>query len=322
MMTSREHVPEVPTEQAIRAWTRRSSGAWSDAQEADLQKWLAAAPEHRAAYDKVTRVWGSLGGIEGRVSRLPAPPPAQRARLRWAAAAVIVVLALPLGFICYTWWNGKTTTWSARRGETRTIVLTDGTRIVLDADSEIEARIGARARHVILRRGEALLSVARDTSRPFAVEVGRGRVTDLGTRFDVENLQGRAQISVLEGRVGIETPRGRLLLDTGSAGGYAADGTLLPVHAADRSVALWSEGQRHFNADRLADVLERLRRYHPVSFVLTDPQLRELRVSGTFRTADLPLFLRTLQAALPIETRWTDSQHVEISPRAGIRPRR
>jgi transmembrane sensor len=136
----------------------------------------------------------------------------------------------------------------------------------------------------------------------------------------VESLQGEARVSVLEGRVGVETPRGKVLLEAGRAGGYDRNGSLLPVQDVDRSVALWRDGQRHFNADRLSDVLERLQRYHTVMFVLTDPQLRQLRVSGTFRTGDLSLFLRTLEAALPIEARWTDSQHVEISPRADARP--
>jgi transmembrane sensor len=159
-----------------------------------------------------------------------------------------------------------------------------------------------------------------DAARPFVVEVGRGRITDLGTRFDVENLQGRARISVLEGRVGVETPRGSMLLEAGRAGGYEGDGTLLVPHEADRSVELWLSGQRHFNADRLADVLQRLTRYHTVTFAFSDPQLQELRVSGTFRTGDLSLFLRTLQAALPIEVRWLDPQRIEIGSRVGARP--
>ena len=321
MMTSAGNIAEMSTEHAVRVFTRRYSGAWTRADEADLQKWLAAAPEHRAAYEKVGQVWNTLGAVQGRLPRAGTQVRRDLRPLLWAAAAAIAIASFPLGLLTYNWWNGKAVTWSARRGETRSIVLPDGTQMVLDADTEVETRIGAHARRVVLRRGEALLSVAHDASRPFDVDIGRGRLTDLGTRFDVEFLQGQAHVAVLEGRIGVETPRGKITLDAGRAGGYEADGTLLPVRQADRSVTLWSDGQRHFNADPLPDVLQRLQRYHPVTFVLTDPQLRELRVSGTFRTSDLTLFLRTLQTALPIEARWTDLQHVEISPRAGARPR-
>ena len=316
MMPAPRNVADLCTEHAVRVWTRRNSGRWTEADEADLQQWLAAAPENRVAYEKIARVWTSLGALEGRIPRLAIPHRPSRLPLLGIAATLLVVLSLSIGFFSYRWWNGAPTTWTTPRGATRNILLADGTRIVLDADSELESRIGSRARHIALRRGEALLSVAHDAARLFEVEIGRGRITDLGTRFDVENLGGRARVSVLEGRVGLETQRGQVLLEAGHAGGYDGDGTLLPVRAADSSVALWADGQqRHFDADRLPDVLARLERYHQVTFTLTDPQLQQLRLSGTFRTSDLSLFLRTLQAALPIQIRWMDSQHVQISPR-------
>jgi ferric-dicitrate binding protein FerR (iron transport regulator) len=55
-----------------------------------------------------------------------------------------------------------------------------------------------------------------------------------------------------------------------------------------------------------------------VTFFFTDPRLKELRVSGTFKMGDLALFLRTLAAALPVEARWTAPQHIEISSRPGV----
>jgi transmembrane sensor len=84
----------------------------------------------------------------------------------------------------------------------------------------------------------------------------------------------------------------------------------------DAAVTHWSAGQRHFEDDRLSDVLARLARYHAVTFVFSDERLQDLRVSGTFRIADLQLFLRTLGAALPIDVHYPDPQHVEITPRA------
>jgi transmembrane sensor len=320
-MTAENDTADFSAQQAIRVWTRRNSGTWSAADEANLQRWLAAAPEHRTAYEKVARLWSSLGQLDGRIARSLPEPRWNRRRLLGIAAAVVAVVCLPGGLVSYYWWNGTPTTWSSANGATRTISLADGTRIVLDAGSQIESRIGARARHVTLQRGEALLTVTHDAARPFEVTLGSGRITDLGTRFDVENIAGRARVAVLDGRVAVETSSGKVMLTAGSAGGFDGNGNLLPVQPIDNSVVLWTHGQRHFDADRLSDVLARLERYHAVMFHLTDPQLQELRVSGTFRTSDLPLFLRTLQTALPIESRWTDSRHVEISPRIEVRHR-
>ncbi|HEY0340441.1 MAG TPA: FecR domain-containing protein, partial [Steroidobacteraceae bacterium] len=146
---------------------------------------------------------------------------------------------------------------------------------------------------------------------------GPGRLTDLGTRFDVETVGGSTQVAVLEGRVGVSTTRGSVELTAGRGGGYDAAGSLLPLRAIDGSVPLWSAGRRHFAAEPLPAVLERLTRYHDVTFTFFEPRLRELRVSGTFRVDDLRLFLRTIGAALPLEARWVDPQHVEILPRPG-----
>jgi len=317
-MAAPEQVSDLRIEQALRAWTQRHSGSWTADDEANLQKWLAASGENRAAHEKVGRAWTVTGQMAGRVMRETAPKAPQRRYGLWAAAVLVAALAYPLWHLSDNWWNGTRTEWASKRGETRTIQLADGTRVVLDADSAIEARIGARSRRIVLQRGEALLSVVHDASRPFKVDIGPGTVTDLGTRFDIERIQGKARVSVLEGRVGVSTPRGKLVLEAGQASGYDNMGALQPVSNIDGAVTIWETGQRHFNADRLSDVLERITRYHTVTFIFKDPELKDLRVSGTFRTDNLPLFLRTLRAALPIETVWLDAQRVEISRRTSL----
>jgi transmembrane sensor len=310
-----EKIADIRAEQAVRAWTRRHSGSWTQDDETTLQKWLAAAPENRAAYEKVGHAWTLAGGMGGRVSR---EVPNRRPYGLWIAASVLAALSYPAWVMSDNWWNGARTDWTAKRGETRAIQLPDGTRVVLDSNSQIESRIGARSRLMLLKHGEALVTIAHDANRPFKVNVGPGRITDIGTRFDVESLEGKTRVSVLEGRVSVSTPQGQLLLDAGHASGYDNLGALLPVIDIDGAVTIWEAGQRHFNADRLSDVLERITRYHVVTFVFKEPELKDLRVSGTFRTDNLPLFLRTLRAALPIETVWLDPQRVQISRRTGI----
>ena len=310
---------DLTAEHALRTWTRRHSGTWTEADEVQLQAWLTAAPEHRAAYDRVARVWVTAGDLGNLFSRGEmAPRPGRRRTFAAAcAAAVLVGSAIAFWHVGYDWWAGAPEHWIAERDKPKEFVLGDGSRVLLDAGSELMTNIGWHARKVSLRRGEALFTVVHDASRPFEVETGAGRLTDLGTRFDVETLGGSTRIAVLEGRVGVSTARGTAVLTAGHGGGYNGAGVLLPSSAIDDSVTLWSAGRRHFSAEPLPEVLERLTRYHDVTFVFSEPRLRELRVSGTFRVDDLRLFLRTLGAALPLEARWADPQRVEIRPRAG-----
>lgn len=323
-------ITDVAVEHAVRSWTRRHSGTWTEADEVELQVWLTAAPAHRAAYDKVVRVWDTTGDLGKLLPRRAtalgsevAPSrtrkPARRAFITACAAAcvagVLVVSAIPLWNVGYRRWAGTSEHWTAERDKPREFVLGDGTRVLLDAGSELTTTIGWHARKVSLRRGEALFTVAHDASRPFEVAAGPGRLTDLGTRFDVEAVGGSTRVAVLDGRVGVSTARGTVVLTAGQGGGYGADGALLPSSEVDASVTLWSAGRRHFAAEPLPEVLERLTRYNNVTFVIAEPRLQTLRVSGTFRVDDLNLFLRTLGAALPLEAHWVDPQRVEIRPR-------
>ena len=319
-------ITEVCLERAIRAWTRRHSGRWLESDETDLQAWLAAASENREAYEKVARAWAVAGN-------LPRPVPAAqpdissrslqhrgfspRGRIALAACAValLAATAVPIWKVGAHWWNGSEVHLSTGKGKPESFVLADGTKVLLDADSEATANIGGRARRVFLKRGEALLTVSHEAWRSFEVIVGAGRVRDLGTQFDIEAVGGATRISVLEGRVGVSTPRGETLLVARQAGGYDGNGILLMQKSLDAAVTRWSAGQRHFEDERLSDVLTRLARYHAVTFVFSDERLRDLRVSGTFRVADLKLFLRTLGAALPIDVHYLDPQHVEITSR-------
>lgn len=320
---------DVRMEHAIRAWTRRHSGKWLESDETELQAWLAAASENREAYEKVARAWAVAGNLnrpaQADVSSSGVQhrgfSPRTRIALAGCAAVLLAALAAPLWNVGARWWNGLEVRLSTVKGKPQSFVLDDGTKVLLDADSEATASIGAHARRLFLKRGEALLTVSHEAWRQFEVVAGAGRVRDLGTQFDIEALDTATRISVLQGRVEVLTSRAAALLVAGQAGGYDSKGNLLMQKPLDAAVTRWSAGQRHFEDERLSAVLERLARYHAVTFVFSDERLRDLRVSGTFRIGDLALFLRTLGAALPIDAHYLDQhdgdqQHVEITPRA------
>jgi transmembrane sensor len=312
-------VSDLSLEHAVRVWTHRHSGTWTEEDERQLRAWLAAAPENRAAHEKVARLWATAGRLERRAYDAIAPRRMFTARAVAVGCTVVLIaaLAIPAWFYGDRWWNGVPVHWIAPRGESRTLMLEDGTHVLLDADSDLVVKLGAYARRVSLVRGEALFTVTHNASRPFEIEIGPGRVMDLGTRFDVEKLPSAVHIAVFEGRVGVRTVHGEVVLGAGRGGGYDDSGTLLPVSKVDAAATLRPDGQRHFDSEPLATIVARLARYHSVTFVFADPRLQELRVSGTFRVTDLPLFLTTLSAALPIEARWVAPQRVEFVRRNG-----
>jgi transmembrane sensor len=320
---------EVFIQHAIRSWVRRQTGTWNQAEEAELQSWLADSAEHREAYEKVARGWELADELQacqptGQRGLHEEPSGAHEWRPRWSArnlAAAACIVALTVASTLFFWshthpgWNGSETHLVTLRGQPQSFVLEDGTRVRLDADSELMARMGYNQRRITLVRGEAQFNVVHDPSRPFEVSASSGRIQDLGTHFDIEALSSSTRVSVLEGQVAVSTDRGQTLLVAGQSGGYDKAGNLDVVTPFDPTTAPWLEGLRTFDRERLGDVLERLARHHAVTFVFEDPRMQELRISGKFRTDDLGLFLRTLAAALHVESRYLTQDRIEIASR-------
>jgi transmembrane sensor len=318
-------ISETSMRYAIRIWTQRHSGTWRETDETELQRWLAADGEHREAYEKVRTAWALAGALKPTPASqqnrpLGETPPAsahpsliRRAALAAGIVLLSVAIGIPLWHSGARWWNGTQIQLATTKGQPQTFALDDGTTVTLDADSHLTANIGARRRSVSLEHGEAVFSVEHDSSRPFEVVTAAGRIQDIGTKFDVEALENSTHVSVLEGRVAVLTAKARTLLIAGQAGGYDKSGELLPTRPFKLDATSWVEGLRHFDQEPLGDVLERVARYHAVKFAFTDPHLRDLRVSGTFRIGNLPLFLRTLAAALPIQSRYLDTEQIEIA---------
>lgn len=315
---------EAFIQHAIRSWVRRQTGTWNQAEEADLQAWLATSAEHREAYEKVARGWELAGELQAFQPGLPEEPslaheqPPRSIGRILAAAACIVALTVT-GTLLYRslhlGWADSDTRLVTLKGQPKSFVLEDGTQVRLDGDSELVARIEHNRRGITLIRGEAQFNVVHDSARPFEVSAGSGRVQDLGTHFDIEALSNSTRVVVLEGQVAVSTDRGRTLLVAGQSGGYDTAGNLDPVSPFDPTTAPWLEGLRTFDRERLGDVLERLARHHAVTFVFEDPRMQELRISGKFRTDDLGLFLRTLAAALHVDSRYLAQDRIEIVSR-------
>lgn len=306
--------PDPIEERAIAEHVARHSGEWTSADEQRLDDWLAEDPTHRRAWQRVSQLWETAGALPLRPATHAThrqPHLLRRHAVPMFAGLAVMLLLVPLGMRL---WYGETQTVSTRMAQQKTITLSDGTSITLDADSELTFQVGHGQRRATLTRGEAFFTVQHDAHRPFEVTAGTGRIIDLGTQFNVDIRNGAVNVAVLEGKVGISHAKGETELVAGQGAGYDAAGAISPVAAVDDSVAIWREGKRVYRGVPLNEVLQGMHRYLPVSFELTDPALAQLRISGVFRVTDLHAFLATLQTSFPVRARWLDDRRIELSP--------
>jgi transmembrane sensor len=308
-------------EEAAAGWALRLDS--SDADEADwaeLQAWLAADPERRAAFARAERVLAELTGAAADLrqalapSRHAAPVPAQPRRGRrvqmrrmqvWtassalaaAAAAVVVFVAVrPAAPV-------PTETYQTAKGENRRLDLADGSHIELAGASRIAVRLDRDARRVTLADGEAAFDVAKDQTRPFLIDAGERTVRVVGTEFDVLRHAGRLRVTVRRGIVAVQPsaagPGVRpILLHVGDQYERRPGETVAVLRRVDPDAVLaWREGELVYRDQPLADVVDDLNRYYATPVRLDGPAAAA-RFSGVLKLGPEEAVVERLQAFL------------------------
>lgn len=191
-----------------------------------------------------------------------------------------------------------------RGGEFR-YELADGTRVWLNAESELRfpETFGGGERRVYVK-GEVFFDVAHDEAHPFVVSTGRGDVRVLGTRFNLTDYAGTPLAATLvEGRIRFHTPDGRdydvrpsQQLTFDEAGGT------VDVQTVDVSVyTAWVDHQFVFRNQSLEDILTTLSRWYDFHPVFADDSLRDIRLSGRlYRGDDIRVLLNSYERAAGI----------------------
>lgn len=198
-------------------------------------------------------------------------------------------------------------------GERREVVLADETRVQLNTDSAINVELNQQARRIRLLRGEMLVTLGKGTQgRALQVATAQGRIDVLDGRFSVRQRDGYSQLGLLQGEA-------RLLpSQTGARTLTAID----RVNFTDREVfarrgdvaeLAWTQGMIVADGQRLADFLEELSRYRH-GRLACDPELADLRVSGTYLLDDTDRVLAAVSRTLQLDVHSLTRYWVTLRP--------
>lgn len=214
----------------------------------------------------------------------------------WALAA-----GLAAGILGVAWWGLPThggrvgiDTGSRVRvvatgyGERSVITLEDGTRIILNAKSQLRMTHESNRLQAIDLDGEALFTVAHHGAAPFIVRSGAASVRVLGTTFLVRRYpeDRETRVVVGEGRISVSNVHaktdGRATLSAGTLADVSDSGnTVLVRPDVDlRDYDAWTDGRLVFHATPLRDVLPELERHYGLTIRLADSTLAEQRFTA------------------------------------------
>lgn len=295
------------------AWLARLlSPHCSTGDRAAFEDWLAQSPDHVDAYLEAELVHAMAGKLASddllratarQARRRIGEETARRGRWLSALSGIAATLAIALGA---AYWLTRAPAvaieqYATAVGEQRTIVLKDGTAMLLDTGSSVSTHFSNRERRVAVERGRVQFSVGRDPRRPFLVEAGPGIVRDIGTTFQVSRIGDDITVGLIEGVVVVAVAEGTTTarsstLAPGEQVAIDADGKLQGKRPLDLAVAqAWPRGELVFKGRRLDQLLAEMNRYSQIQLRLADPELGALTVSGVFHIDDQQALVTALE---------------------------
>ena len=290
---------EIQTSAA--AWIeQRESEEWNAQSQVALDAWLAQSPAHMVAYLRAEDVWGRAN----RLRALSHPITDIAVRGRWSTPALLKIAA-GLAIIAAIGFSASQTvlrpgerTYSTAVGGHKTVAFADGTRIELNTNTVLRARMTTESRTVWLDSGEAYFQVKHDAAHPFIVFIGGRRVTDLGTKFVIRRDTGQTEVAVLQGSVrfdasDIRSAARTAMLLPGDVAMASTDSMSIgkkPVQELAKALS-WRHGVVVFDRTTLADAANEFNRYNVKKIVIADPAAARLAIDGTFPTANVEAFI-------------------------------
>lgn len=171
------------------------------------------------------------------------------------------------------------------KGRSYSLVLSDGTKIWLNALSRIKypVKFEGRERRVIIT-GEAFFEVAKDEKTPFIVETSYYNVKVLGTKFNVNAYPDEKVVAttLISGLVSIPSADGSgTVVEPGEQYKYNKESRKSTIENVNTELYIsWINNNLLMEQMRLEDIFKVLTRRYEIDTFFTDEELKNETYSG------------------------------------------
>ncbi|MFD2035013.1 FecR family protein [Belliella marina] len=190
--------------------------------------------------------------------------------------------------------TGSEITWvtkSVPRGMKKAFLLPDGSRVTLNADSEIRYPSTFMGSREVELKGQAFFEVKKDKTSPFIVKSGEVETKVLGTSFGVRAYpdQRYFQVAVATGLVEVVAVQGsKFQISPNEAAKYdRTSGSLTETDFDYDAMLGWKEKVLKFKNIPISEVFDILSRWYDVQFVVPEEISLDGRYSGRFHSQTL-----------------------------------
>jgi transmembrane sensor len=236
-----------------------------------------------------------------------------RRRWLWIASAAAVLIIIATVWLIVDGDNKSVI--ATQYGEQKKIALPDETQITLNANSNIKylKRWKDKQPREVWLKGEALFKVKHlngDTNsiKPeerFIVHTALANVEVLGTVFNVRERRGKTEIVLEQGEIKVSFIKSKepdIIMQPGQIVTVTEEnrkpvtGTIKP-----EEYTAWTKNKLILNNASFEEIVEYMEDNFGKRIILTDPQLANRKVEGTFKIDNLDDALLVLSKALNVD---------------------
>ena len=188
------------------------------------------------------------------------------------------------------------------------LVLSDGTKVFLNADSELKYPVEfSDGKRIVDLKGEAYFEVHKDSLRPFVVRVNGAEVTVLGTSFNVNTYGDDGQIytTLVNGAVRVSSVKNGQaeVLKPGMQSVMDVQSGQLTVREVDvEPYVAWREGRFVFRTMTLDLIMRQLQRWYDFEVFYQNPELKDYEFRGVIkRDMDLDKVLSVIKVTTNVD---------------------
>ena len=198
------------------------------------------------------------------------------------------------------------------RGGEYNLTLSDGTKVWVNADSELRypVQFTGDTREVTVI-GEAYFDVQKQADKPFIVKTELGNITVLGTQFNISSYPEKERLitTLVTGKISCSLPDGKnIILSPDQQLSVNKDGTTALKEVDTHYFTCWKDGIFQFENAKLEDIMDQLARWYDIHVFYTSENVKHLHFSGDlsrFKNIDtfIEMFEKSSDAKLTLKGR-------------------
>lgn len=296
-------------------------GRLSEEKKAEVVKWLLKNPKQQQRYHilKAKHVAKMLKENNGEHSKSPKRTFTDWYKYAGYAACVLIMAALTYTLVAPAEQLEEKAPQviyaTTSIGENKTITLSDGTRVTLNANTVFSypEKFSEKSREVSLR-GEAFFDVAHNPEKPFKVATGNGmNIQVLGTVFNVKSYpeDQNVETTLVSGKVKVveEQNQKTVVLAPSQRATYVKDADKLIVdNVQTTKYTSWREGRLIYDETPIRQVISDLKRKYKVEISVESPGIMDYRYTGEFNNLDIEQILDLFEVSSPILYKMRNNQ--------------